>query len=120
MFDTYNASIEISGLNSNTQLKEKIEIHSDELYPIIDHYYGKISEAIISIIQSSDPEVISDISQNGIYFYGGGCKMIGIEKYMSEKTTFRVNTPDVSKANVLGTGELIKYPQLLKKIIKNS
>ena len=65
LFDTYNASIEISGLNSKTQLKEKIEIHSDELYPIIDHYYGKISEAIVSIIQSSDPEVISDISQNG-------------------------------------------------------
>ena len=120
LFETYSVSYEIAGLNKKTQSKEQLTIQSTELYPIIKHYYSLIAEAVNSVIQSSDPEVISDISKNGIYFYGGGASIIGLEKFMTEKTTFKTNLPDASRTNILGTGVLIKYPQLLKKLIKNT
>ena len=120
LFENYSAGMEITGLNKSTQLKEKFEIKSEELFPIIDHYYGKIAEAIGSLIQASDPAVISDISQNGIYLYGGAASIIGIEQYMSDKLSFNVNLADTVSTNILGTGELIRYPQLLKKILKNN
>lgn len=120
LFETYSIDYDIIGLNKSTQLKETITINSSEIYPIVKHYYQKIAEAINSIIQSSDPEVISDISKNGIYFYGGGSAMIGLEKFMAEQTSFKINSPDTSRSNMLGTGVLIKYPQLLKKILKNT
>lgn len=120
LFENYAASMEITGINKETKLKEKFELHSAEIFPIIDHYYGKIADAISALIQSSDPEVISDISQNGICFYGGASSIIGFEKYMSDRLTFKINLSESLSANVLGTGELIRYPQLLKKIIKNN
>ena len=120
LFETYSVTHEITGLNKTTGVKEQLNINSTELYPIVKHYYQKIAEAINSVIQSSDPEVISDIYKNGIYFYGNGSAMLGIEKFMSEQTSFKINAPDTSKSNILGTGALINYPQILKKILKNT
>lgn len=120
LLKNYNASIEIVGINKKTLLKENITITSSELYPIIEHYYGKIIETVISIIESNDPVVITDISKNGIYFYGEASQIIGFEKFFTEQTTFKANMSDNSRINMLGTGELIKYPQLLKKILKNN
>lgn len=120
LFETYSVDHEITGLHKKTQLKEKIVINSSELFPIVKHYYEKIADAINSIIQSSDPEVISDIAKNGIYFYGAGSAMIGLERFMAEHTSFKINSPDTSRSNMLGTGVLIKYPQLLKKVLKNT
>ncbi len=120
LFETYSVDYQITGFNKITQTKEQLSINSTELYPIINHYYSLIADAINSVIQSSDPEVISDISKNGINFYGGGSSIIGVEKFMANKTSFKINLPDTSRSNILGTGVLIKYPQLLKKIIKNT
>lgn len=120
LFETYSATMEIVGINNKTQQKDKAIIKSTELYPIIKHYYTKIADAINSIIQSSDPEVITDIANSGIHFYGGATNMIGFERFMVGQTKFKINMPEVSSANMIGTGELIKYPQLLKKIIKNN
>ena len=120
LFETYTVSYDIVGLNKKTQSKEQLTINSTELYPIVKHYYSLIVNAINSIIQSSDPEVIADISKNGIYFYGGGASIIGLEKFMADNTTFKINLPDTSRSNILGTGVLIKYPQILKRIVKNT
>lgn len=120
LFENYAATMDIVGINKQTQLKDKITISSTELYPIVKHYYSKIAEAINSIIQSSDPEVVSDIIENGIHFYGGGTNIVGFERFMANETKFKINMADISGANMIGTGELIKYPQLLKKILKNN
>lgn len=120
LFETYTVSYDIVGLNKKTQSKEQLTINSTELYPIVKHYYSLIVNAINSVIQSSDPEVIADISKNGIYFYGGGASIIGLEKFMADNTTFKINLPDTSRSNILGTGVLIKYPQILKRIVKNT
>lgn len=120
LFDNYSASMEIFGINKKTQEKEKILITSSELYPIVKYYYGKIAEAINSIIQEADPAVVEDISKNGIYFYGGATRIVGLERFMSEQTKFKIHFSNISKSNIVGTGELIKYPQLLKRILKNN
>ena len=120
LFETFQASIEVEGFNVKTQNRSKINVNSAELFPIIKHYYGKIAEAVKSIVQSSAPQTINDIMDSGIYYYGGGAMIIGLEKFMYEKTCFKVNLSDNSRSNIVGTGELIKYPQLLKKILKNT
>lgn len=120
LFSTYSAKTKVLGINKKSKLKEEIEISSSELFPIVDYYYGKIAEAVLSIIASSSPESAADISKNGIYYFGGATAMVGFEKYMFDKTGFKVNFSNMTQSNVLGIGELIKYPQILKKIIKNN
>lgn len=120
LFENYSASTTIVGIDKNTNLKQEISITATELYPIINHYYSKIAEMIGSVIQSSDPEIIADISRNGIYFYGGASHIVGLEKFMFDKLKFKINISDNQYSNLLGIAELIKYPQMLKKIIKNN
>lgn len=120
LFESYNASISIIGINKNTNLKQEITVTASKLFPIIDHYYSKITEAIISIVQSSNPEIVSDIAKNGIYVYGGGSLIVGLEKYLFDKLKLKINLSDIQQAEILGTAELIKYPGLLKKILKSN
>ena len=120
LFENYSATMEIMGINKISQTKEKILITATELYPIVNYYYSKIADAINSIIQESDPNIIEDISNNGIYFYGGATQIVGLERFMSKYTDFKIHFSNISKSNIVGTGELIKYPQLLKRIIKNN
>lgn len=120
LFENYSASMEITGVNRNTNSKEKITITSTELYPIVNYYYGKIAEATNSIIRDLDPAIIEDIINEGIYFYGGATKIVGLDRFMSEKIKVKIHFSNMSKSNIVGTGELIKYPQLLKRIIKNN
>ena len=107
------------GINTITQTKETITVTSTELYPIVHHYYSKIAESILSILQSCDPGIVTDVSKNGIYYYGNATSIIGFEKFITKNTSFKANIAENNRSNILGTGELIKYPQLLKKILKN-
>jgi len=120
LLENYNATVEITGLNKESQIYEQIIISSAELYPIVKLYYSKIAKTINSLIQSSEPEVISDILSSGIYFYGNAANIIGLEQFMANETTFKINLSGMEKSNILGTGELINQPQLLKKILKNN
>lgn len=120
LFENFSASKELVGINKKTGLKDKITITASELYPIIKNYYGKIAEALCSILESCDPAVISDITKNGILFYGGATNIIGFDKFMYERTKFKIKVFDIQKLNILGTGELINNPQLLKRITKSN
>lgn len=120
LIENYNANIEITGLNKASQVYEQITISSSELYPIVKLYYSKIAKTINSIIQSSEPEIISDIITNGIYFFGNASNIVGLENFMANETTFKVTVSNIEKSNILGTGELINQPQLLKKILRNN
>ncbi|MBQ8452057.1 MAG: rod shape-determining protein [Clostridia bacterium] len=120
LFDTYDASISITGIEKLSNSKKEITINADEIYPIVEHYYGKIAESIQAVIESSKPEVVSDIAKNGIYFYGGGTQIVGFERFMFNKLQFKINISENQRLNIIGTGELIKFPQLLKKILKNN
>lgn len=119
LFEDFTASKELVGINKKTQMKEKFVIHANELYPIIRNYYGKIADAINSIIQSSPPEIIADIAKNGIYFYGGGSYIIGLEKFMFDATKFKIKISDIPRSNMIGIGEMIKVPSLLKRVLKS-
>ena len=118
LIENFSASIEVDGYNYATNAQETLTISSSELFPIITHYYGKIATIINSIIQDSDPQVIADLTDNGINFFGGASGIIGLEKFMQKATSFKSTYQSNPNVNMIGTGELMKYPQILHKIMK--
>lgn len=119
LMENYHASIDIDGYNYLTNLKEQITITSSELSPIIKHYYGKIATIINSIIKQSDSQIIEDLNENGIHFFGGGSTAIGLDKFYQKHTSFKARIAINSNASMLGAGELISHPQLLHKLMKS-
>ena len=119
LFDNYSAEIEIFGLNKKTQLSEKIILKSQEFSQIVKHYYKIITDAINSILGEVNPETFNDIAKNGLILCGKGSLIIGFEKFISITTSLSVDTITDS-SGISGTSDLIKYPGLLRKIIKNT
>lgn len=120
LFANYTASKEFIGINKKTLEKETLVVTGQELYPIIKNYYSKFADSINAMIQSASAEALADISKNGIYFYGDATLIVGLEKFMSAATGFKSRVVEVSKANLLGTSELIRQPHLLKRALKNN
>lgn len=119
LIENYQANIEVDGYSYLTNSKETITVSSTELYPIIKHYYGKIATMINSIIKECDPQVIADINENGLYFFGEASSIIGLDKFFQKHTSFKATTSsNNSNTSMIGLGELIKYPQILHKIVK--
>lgn len=116
----YSASITVPGLNVKTKMRDEKTISSTELYPIVEYYYAKIVDAVISLLSSCDNETRSEIFKNGIYYFGGATSIVGFERYMMERTRCKVNFSNMTHSNIVGVGELIKYPQILKRIVKNN
>ena len=119
LIDNYYASMDIDGYNYLTNLQERITITSTELFPIIKHYYGKIASIINSIIKESDPQIIEDLSENGIHFFGGSSSLIGVDKFFQNATSFKTIVSLSENPCMLGAGELISHPQILHKLVKN-
>lgn len=118
LIENYHSTIAIDGYNYLTNSQDSINISSGELYPILKHYYGKIATMINSVIKECDPQVISDIQDSGIHFFGEASAIIGLDKFFQQKTSFKSSTASNANTSMVGVGELIKYPQLLHKIIK--
>lgn len=119
LIKTYSASIDITGFNALTNAKQTTTISSSELYPIIEHYYGKIANIINSTIKGCDPQIFSDLSENGIYYFGEATSIIGFDKFFQEKTFLKSTTMPNLNSSMVGTGELIKNHQLLHRLLKN-
>ncbi len=119
LIENYYASMDVDGYNYLTNMQEKITISSQELYPIIKHYYGKIATIINSIIKDCDPQVIEDLTENGINFFGGSSALIGIDKYFQSITSFKIKVSVNPHASMIGTGELIGNQHILHKLMKN-
>ena len=119
LIDNYEATIDIDGYNYLTSNQERVTLSSSELFPIIKHYYGKIATVINSIIKQSEPQIIADITENGIYYFGGASSIIGLDKFYQKATSFKSKITTNINACMSGVGELVSHPQLLHKLIKN-
>lgn len=116
LFENYNASLNINGFNTKTQTKQQITIFSNEFYPILSYYYGKISESIKSILLSSDPIIISDVTNNGINFLGSGSEIAGLELFIMKTIGYMSNIISDKEYEKVGLKKIIDSPTLLKKI----
>ena len=118
LFENYNVSLNIAGLNTKLQQRQQIVISSNELYPILSYYYGKIAESIKSIMLSSDPVIVSDAMSKGINVYGGGSDVAGFELFILKTIGYFTNNIKDSDFETNGVKKLIKSPLLLKNILK--
>lgn len=120
LFPTYSATTTVEGVVAGSMSTRSIAINSAEIYPIMDYFYSKIAEAILSVVNSCAPDIIGDIFKDGGYFCGSGSSFPGVERYLKGKLNFQVHLSEISKTDIWGAGKLLDEPVMLKKLmIKN-
>ena len=99
----------VNGRDLVTGIPKQIMVSFQEIAEALDKSIFKIEEAILRALESTPPEIASDIYRNGLYLTGGGALLRGLDKRISQKIKLPVHVADDPlKSVVRGTGLALK------------
>ena len=110
----------VRGPHQMTALPVEIAVSYKEIAQALDKSLSKIESAILNVLESTPPELYSDIFENGIWLTGGGALLRGLDKRLEAKTKIPVKiAKDPLHAVARGTAVALKnykqYPFLIKR-----
>jgi rod shape-determining protein MreB and related proteins len=99
----------VNGRDLMTGIPKQIVISYSEIAHCLDKSVSKIEDAILKALETTPPELASDIYRTGIYLTGGGALLRGLDKRVASKTKLKVHVADDPlRAVVRGTGIALK------------
>ncbi len=99
----------VNGRDLMTGIPKQIKVSYQEVAQAIDKSIAKIEDAILKALESTPPELASDIYRTGLYLTGGGALLRGLDKRISDRTQLPVHiADDPLRAVVRGTGIALK------------
>jgi rod shape-determining protein MreB len=110
--------MEIRGRDLVNGLPKAVMISDDQARAAINKTINKIIENIKLTLESTPPELVSDIYERGIILTGGGALLYGLDKLISESAKIPVViADDPLTCMVRGTGILFGDEVLLNKVM---
>lgn len=107
--DNPPADYAVNGRDLMTGIPKQITVSYGEVAHALDKSIVKIEEAILKALETTPPELASDIYRTGLYLTGGGALLRGLDKRISLKTKLNVHVAeDPLRAVVRGTGLALK------------
>ncbi len=100
-------TMEIKGRDILSGLPKVVNISEVEVREAMSNSLGIIIDAISDALEEAPPELISDITDKGIYVTGGGALIPGIKNLFSEKLHLPVNIVDNPLYSVVNGSEKI-------------
>ncbi|MFK7808134.1 MAG: rod shape-determining protein [Saprospiraceae bacterium] len=95
----------VNGRDLLTGIPKQITITYKEIAGCLDKSISKVEDAILKALETTPPELASDIYKTGLYLTGGGALLRGLDKRISAKTKLPVQVADDPlRAVVRGTG----------------
>ena len=99
-------SIEIKGRCLMTGLPKVITVTSTEMLEAFEEPVERILEAVHGVLERTPPELVADISNNGIVMTGGGSLVDGFDRLIEARTGIHtVVAEDAISCVVEGTGK---------------
>ena len=100
------ATIEIKGRCLMTGLPKVITVTSTEMLEAFEEPVERILEAVHNVLERTPPELVADISNNGIVMTGGGSLVDGFDKLITARTGIHtVVAEDAISCVAEGTGK---------------
>ena len=100
------ATIEIKGRCLMTGLPKTITVNSTEMMEAFEEPVERILEAVHNVLERTPPELVADISNNGIVMTGGGSLVDGFDRLITARTGIHtVVAEDAISCVAEGTGK---------------
>lgn len=105
-----SVNIDVKGRCLLTGLPKVVTVNSEEALEALHEPGLLIAEAIHSVLERTPPELVGDISVNGIYMTGGGSLIYGFDKLIADKIGIDVRVAEDAVCCVAkGTGAALEY-----------
>ena len=103
-------SMTVKGRDLKTGLPREVLVTSSELLEVLHRPARFIVEEILSVLEQSSPELVADISRNGIILTGGGSQIWGMDRMIYERTEIPCMVADDPESCVaLGCGKSLQW-----------
>ena len=89
-----DASMIVKGRDVKSGMPRELELHSSEIAEILWRPARQIADEVLSVLENTSPELVSDIAENGITLTGGGSQLWGMDKLLTERTGIQCTLAD--------------------------
>lgn len=101
-------TMEVKGRCLITGLPRIFNVTSSEIMEALQEPTERILETIHSVLERTPPELIGDVSSNGIVMTGGGSLIYGFDTLVQERTSIETHVADEAISCVVyGTGKAL-------------
>jgi len=105
-----DASMEVRGRCMLTGLPKMFTIHSDEMLDAFTDVTEDLLDAIRSVLETTPPELVADIAENGITVTGGGSLVRGIDKLIEANTNIKTRVAEEPETcAAMGAGKALEW-----------
>ena len=102
-------TLEVKGRSLLEGLPKAIKLTSSEMVGALEEPITAIVEAICSVIEKVPPEMLKDITGNGIVMTGGGSMLFGIDHLIANVTGIKTKVAENAISCVaIGTGKALE------------
>ena len=99
---------EVKGRCLMTGLPRTITLNSDEMVEALAEPTETILETVHMVLERTPPELVADISENGIVMSGGGSLLYGIDRLVTERTGIEAHVADDAlSCTAYGAGRML-------------
>ena len=78
-------SMLVKGRDTKTGMPRELTLLSSEIFEILRRPARQIADEVLSVLEETSPELVGDISANGITLTGGGSQIWGMDKLLTER-----------------------------------
>ncbi|GIW65386.1 MAG: rod shape-determining protein [Candidatus Parcubacteria bacterium] len=99
----------IKGRDILTGLPKEIHFTSQHLRESISEHLDEITNTLKDIVNLAPPDLLSDISQYGVYLTGGGSLIHGLSNFLEKEIKLKINLVDEPRYAVIrGIGKVLE------------
>jgi rod shape-determining protein MreB len=111
---------EVKGRCLMTGLPRSVKINSDEMVEALAEPAETIMETVHMVLERTPPELVADISENGVVLSGGGSLLYGLDKLVTERTGIPAHVvDDALSCTAYGAGRMLSRLDSMKDGMMN-
>lgn len=84
----------VLGRDVKTGMPRELSLSSSDIREVLFRLARQISDDVLSVLENTSPELVSDVARNGIVLTGGGSQLRGMDQLLSERTGVRCTVAD--------------------------
>ncbi len=100
---------EVKGRCLVTGLPRSVTVSSSDMIEALEEPMARLMEAIHLVLERTPPELVGDVSENGIVLSGGGSQIWGLDKLITDKTGIdTLLVDDALSCTAYGAGRMLQ------------
>ena len=79
-------TMNIKGRDAKTGMPKMVTLSSKEIYEVLRRPARMIADEVMAVLEQTSPELVSDVSENGLTLTGGSAQLWGFAELLMERT----------------------------------